>query len=123
MNPFTAMKKVFLFMVSIVTFSRGKGMVADEVLRAAHIAVENRAIIIDVRTTSEYMSGHIKNSINIPLQQIEQHFKGMVSNDTEIVVYCRRGNRSQVAARYLEQKGYKVYDVATQKEWERAYRK
>ena len=110
-------------MVSIVTFSKGKGMVADEVLRAAHVAVENRALIIDVRTTQEYTSGHIENAINIPLQQIERHFKEMLPNDKEIVVYCRRGNRSQIAARFLQRQGYTVYDVATQKEWERTYKK
>ncbi|MFT7003235.1 MAG: phage shock protein E [Sulfurimonas sp.] len=42
-----------------------------------------------------------------------------LKKNKEIVVYCRTGSRSRMSAKLLRNKGWVVYDVATQGEWER----
>ncbi len=67
--------------------------------------VKNGAYLVDVRTPEEFSSGHVKGSVNIPLDQLPQHldkFKGK----SHIVVFCRSGNRSGQAKAFLNQQGF-----------------
>jgi len=112
------MKTYILIIFLLLTFIAGCSKVSDETLRAAHKAVENGAIILDVRTTKEYKKKHINKAINIPLQELHNMYVSL-AKDKEIVVYCRSGSRSSTATKLLRKKGYTVYDVATQADWER----
>ncbi|MEA1956302.1 MAG: rhodanese-like domain-containing protein [Campylobacterota bacterium] len=92
--------------------------VSDEDLLKAREAVKNGAIIVDVRSRHEFLSKHVKGATNLPIDDI---MKGNINlpKDKEIVVYCRRGNRSRESAKVLIKLGWTVYDVATQSDWER----
>nr|WP_245345185.1 rhodanese-like domain-containing protein [Flavobacterium sp. CG_23.5] len=64
------------------------------------------AFLVDVRTPAEFAEGHVKGSINIPLDQVPNQlakFKGK----EQIIVFCRSGNRSGQAKMILEQNGFK----------------
>ena len=65
--------------------------------------IDKGAVLIDVRTTEEYAEGHIKNAINIPLDQIDTI---NYPKDEVIIVYCASGIRSNEAANKLLDKGY-----------------
>ena len=71
------------------------------------------AVLIDVRSASEYAEGHLDNSINLTVDTIGVNIEKMVSDkNTKIIVYCRSGNRSATAANTLINLGYKnVYDL------------
>lgn len=76
---------------------------------------QDNLVIIDVRTNEEYKEGHIKNSINIPVDNIE---KINYRKDTKIVLYCRSGNRSNQAALKLKSLGYEnIYDMGGINYW------
>ncbi len=66
----------------------------------------NGAILIDVRTPEEYFNGHIENSINIPLQEIDKALKIIQNKDVPIFVHCRSGARSSQATSILKKMGY-----------------
>ena len=66
----------------------------------------NESIIIDVRTTQEFMSGHVEGSKNIEWQEILS-IKNIINKDQKIFLYCRSGNRSQKATNILLDIGYK----------------
>ena len=69
---------------------------------------ENNYIIVDVRTPDEYNEGHLKDAINIPVDEIEEN----IFNKTKtILVYCRSGNRSKTAYNSLTKMGYTAYDM------------
>ena len=54
-------------------------------------------ILLDVRTVSEYQSGHIKDSINIPHDQLIQNIDVLDQyRNQPIVVFCRSGRRAQL---------------------------
>lgn len=68
--------------------------------------IKNGAAIIDVRSKSEFASGHVKGSVNIPLEQIPASIEKLKKHD-QIIVCCRSGNRSGQAKRVLESKGFR----------------
>ena len=68
---------------------------------------ESDYIIVDAREQSEYDEGHIKGAIVIPYTEIEQKAEEMLPNkDRLILVYCRSGRRSKIAAQSLANMGY-----------------
>lgn len=67
--------------------------------------IENGAIIIDVRTKSEYDSGHIKNSKNIPLDKIHSKIEEIKKLNKPIITCCRSGMRSGQANSILKSEG------------------
>ena len=115
------MKNKFLYalgVISMLALFGGCSKVSDEDLRAARVAADNGAIVIDVRTREEFNAKHVQNAVNLPIHLLERYY-AQIPKDKEIIVYCRTGSRSRAAAEFLEKKGRKVYDVATQEEWER----
>ena len=73
--------------------------------------VENlspNALIIDVRTPSEYTSGHIDKAINIPYDVIGFKINAVTSEkDREVLLYCQSGRRSGIALKTLKDLGYR----------------
>lgn len=64
-------------------------------------------ILLDARTQKEYDEGHIKNSVLIPFNELEERYSELnAEKDSEIIVYCRTQNRSQIAAKILLSLGY-----------------
>ena len=77
--------------------------------------IEQGAFLVDVRTTSEFAQGHVKGSVNIPLDKIAEkldQFEGRKN----IIVFCLSGGRSTQARLILEKNGFtNVIDGGT---WE-----
>ena len=68
---------------------------------------ESGYIIIDARTQSEYDEGHIPGAILIPEYEIaDRAEKELPDKDQLILVYCRSGRRSKIAAEGLVKLGY-----------------
>ena len=66
--------------------------------------INNNALLVDVRSPMEFNSDKVKGSVNIPLDQIQNHlakFKGK----NNIVVFCRSGARSSQAKSILDRNG------------------
>lgn len=68
---------------------------------------EEGYVILDVREQDEYDAGHISGAILIPYTQIEAKANEMLPDkDQLILVYCRSGRRSKIAAEALAELGY-----------------
>ena len=68
---------------------------------------ESGYIIIDARTQEEYDEGHISGAILIPEYEIaDRAEKELPDKDQLILVYCRSGRRSKIAAEELVKLGY-----------------
>lgn len=64
-------------------------------------------IILDTRTQEEYEEGHIPGAILIPHDQIKESAEVLLPDkDQLILVYCRSGRRSKLAAQDLLSLGY-----------------
>ncbi|MFT3884965.1 MAG: rhodanese-like domain-containing protein [Flavobacteriales bacterium] len=69
----------------------------------------NGATILDVRTKGEYAEGHVKGSLNIPLDRLAEEIK-RVPKGKKVITCCRSGARSGMAVRILEQHGLEAYN-------------
>ena len=68
---------------------------------------EKDYIIIDARTQSEYDEGHIPGAILIPEYEIAERAEKEIPNKRVLIlVYCRSGRRSKIAAEELVKLGY-----------------
>ena len=73
---------------------------------------DKELIVLDVRTPEEVAAGKIENSINTPVQVLEQRINELKPyKSKEIIVICRTQNRSAVAVDILKQSGYNAKNV------------
>ena len=80
------------------------------------IQKEENAMLIDVRTKEEYEEKHLKDAINIPYDKITETLStyGTIDYDIPIIVYCKSGTRSNMAAEALREEGYKnIYNLGS----------
>jgi rhodanese-related sulfurtransferase len=68
--------------------------------------VKDGAVILDVRSKGEYAGGHIKGSINIPVDQLKANLNRFPNKDKAIITCCASGMRSGSAKGILESSGY-----------------
>ena len=81
------------------------------------------AIIVDVRTPEEFAQAHVQGARNIPVQELARRFNELGSDKhVPVVLYCRSGARSAVAAKLLRDHGFtQVTDIGAMGNWD-AYR-
>jgi phage shock protein E len=72
--------------------------------------LQEGAIIIDVRSPQEYDQGHISESINIPLGNINARSADLQARKVPIILCCASGMRSGQAAGMLKSKGITCYN-------------
>lgn len=73
--------------------------------------------LIDVRTPQEFAAGYIPTAANVEYQNIADYMAD-VQRDELVVLYCRTGNRSSIAARTLRQMGFtNVVDFGAITRW------
>jgi phage shock protein E len=68
--------------------------------------VKEGAIIVDVRSKTEYASGHIKGAINIPVDRLPENQDKLGGKQKAIITCCASGMRSASAAKWLLSQGY-----------------
>ncbi|HET7732772.1 MAG TPA: rhodanese-like domain-containing protein [Paludibacter sp.] len=68
--------------------------------------VSDGATIIDVRTKSEYASGHIQGSVNIPLDKLVSNLNKLKGKNKAIITCCASGARSASAKGILTSHGF-----------------
>lgn len=67
--------------------------------------IANGAVIVDVRSSGEYASEHLKKSINIPLDTLKAKL-GKLKKDTPVITCCASGMRSGMAKKMLLTNGF-----------------
>jgi phage shock protein E len=68
------------------------------------------AKIVDVRSPQEYKTGHVKGSVNIPLDRIRSEVAGLKKAGKPIILCCASGMRSGNATSILEAEGLEAYN-------------
>ncbi len=96
------------------------GFVAGGLLRGDHPQVDVETVVtaplaeqpflLDVRAPQEFASGHIKGSLNIPVDDLRSRLNEL-PRDRKIAAYCQVGIRGYLATRILLQAGYPAVNV------------
>ncbi|MGL6174968.1 MAG: rhodanese-like domain-containing protein [Cellulosilyticaceae bacterium] len=94
----------------------GQDVTAQE---AKEIITEQKGILLDIRSKEEYEEKHIEGCMLIPVAalafEVEEHIEDY---DTPIVLYCRSGRRTKIAAIILNDLGYNnIYDLGSIDNW------
>lgn len=64
-------------------------------------------LIIDVRSPGEFATGHVRGSLNVPLDRLAQDIASHVPDKaTPVILCCASGGRSGMACSYMQQMGY-----------------
>ena len=112
------MKKVVLLLLLAVMMLTACGQDKENDREAVYVNItaeeakrimdsQEGYIILDVREQDEYDAGHIPGAILIPYTQIEEKAEKVLKDkDQLILVYCRSGRRSKIAAEALVELGY-----------------
>lgn len=80
--------------------------------------VEN-AFLLDVRSESEFANGHVKGSVNIPMNLLSQKID-FLKTKQPIVVFCQSGMRAGMAKALLNKSG--ITDVTNIGGWQKLNR-
>ena len=75
----------------------------------AEQAIQEADILLDVREPDEYAAGHLAGAVNIPRGVLEFRLSAdpaLVASDRPLLVYCKSGGRSALAAKALQDMGY-----------------
>lgn len=76
-------------------------------------ALQRGAKIVDVRTPQEFKGGHVKGSVNIPLNTINGHIDKLRKEGKPVVLCCASGMRSGQATSTLQQHGIEAYNAGS----------
>ena len=64
-------------------------------------------LIIDVRSPGEFATGHVRGSVNIPLDPFADDIaKAVPDKSASVILCCASGGRSGMACNYMQQMGY-----------------
>lgn len=87
--------------MGLLSFLFGSG---NNKLENIKIALNAGALIVDVRSSTEYASGHVTGSINMPLPTLQSGLKKL-KNASSVVLCCRSGARAASAQSILSSQG------------------
>ncbi|MDL2209504.1 rhodanese-like domain-containing protein [Desulfovibrio sp. OttesenSCG-928-O18] len=114
---------ILSFVLPGMVFGGGDGAAAYKKLSAAQAkAIMDSGepyILLDVRTEKEFQDRHIKGATLLPYTEIKNRAASeLADKETPILIYCRSGRRSAIAAKDLIRIGYtKVYDFGGINDW------
>jgi rhodanese-related sulfurtransferase len=87
-------------------------------VQAARRLVAGGIKVVDVRTPAEFAAGHVPGAVNIPLEEVERRHAEIGPPATPVLVYCRTGRRSGLAAQALRTRGFdRIYDLQAWDLW------
>lgn len=94
-------------------------------LEAAQLVRQKKAVLVDVREPAEWAGGVAQKAVLLSFDDLTsarlqwQPFLKQVG-DREIILYCRSGSRSGVAARILSAEGFRAANAGSLRAWHRA---
>lgn len=95
-----------LWILFFVTESRRGGRALDP-QEVTHKMNRENALVVDVRSESEFREGHIPGSINIPYAQLQERISELRdAGERPVVLVCALGNHSSAAGKMLRQQGF-----------------
>ncbi|MDG2421564.1 MAG: rhodanese-like domain-containing protein [Gammaproteobacteria bacterium] len=94
-------------LVAIVLHQKKNSATAVTPQRAIMLINREEGVIVDVREKKDFDTGHIVDSINIPLAKIKQRATELKKhNQKPVVVVCKLGQHSGEAAKLLQESGH-----------------
>lgn len=114
------MKKAILVVVMafVGTFAFAQTRVGPQDVQNL-LGTKPAPLVLDVRTPQEFSGGHLAGARLLPYDQItaESAERILGARGSSVIVYCRSGHRSGIAAQTLTKLGYRVFDLGALSQW------
>lgn len=109
----TAFIVISLMLIYSFIGNRLRGFGSTAPAEAIRLINRENAVVLDVREENEFLSGHIVNSIHIPLNFLKERLADLEKHKGKpIIVGCRSGQRSATACSLLKKQGFEqVYNL------------
>ncbi|PLA74771.1 sulfurtransferase [Hydrogenovibrio sp. SC-1] len=79
---------------------------------------EQNAQLVDVRTPEEFAMSQLPGAVNLPLHEIHITAETKLDKNLPVIVFCRSGQRSQMAMQLLQSFGFgSVYNMGPYQAW------
>ena len=105
-NPLLVLAWVFTLMMLIFTERQKSGKSASPA-EATRMINKEDAVVLDIRAKKEFGVGHIANSVNIPLAEMDRRISELNAHKQKpIIVVCNMGQTAGTACRKLKAAGF-----------------
>jgi rhodanese-related sulfurtransferase len=112
--------KLFLALAALV----GAVVLASQLVFRSRAAEARRwvaqesALLLDVRSESEFAAGHLPGAVNVPVSRLAAQMNTLGDKGRPVVVYCASGVRSTRAASLLREAGFsRVLNLGNMSAW------
>lgn len=79
---------------------------------------QQNAQLVDVRTPEEFTMSQLPGALNLPLHEIHMTAETQLDKDRPVIVFCRSGQRSQMAMQILQSQGFSsVHNMGPYQAW------
>ena len=87
--------------------------------QAMALIKDKNALVVDVRETEEFSTGHLPGAKHVPRGYLESRIEGVVPDHSQrVILYCASGGRSALAGKALQDLGYQdVRNLGAFKDW------
>jgi phage shock protein E len=100
------------FVILLFAIFKRSGKISSS---SAQSYLKSGALLVDVRSPGEFNSGHLPDALNLPFQDIEAPLPPRFEDLNQVMLlHCRSGMRSMVAAKKLQRMGYtRAYNLGS----------
>ena len=102
--------RAFFFLLAVLLVSgcteKDQAPEGQTIEEFAWAAIDNGALLVDVRSPSEFNADHLPGALNIDHEEIVARAAELGDKDRVIIVYCWSGRRSGLAKDWLTKKGF-----------------
>ena len=100
----------FTLLVLLIILEMKRGGAALEAQQAVRMMNHDQAIVLDVRKTADFRSGHIAGARNLPYAQLKERLHTLDNlKDRPLIVACATGSTARSVAEQLKAQGFQAY--------------
>ena len=109
---FVAFSLLLLCIFILIVYEGRKGGRRIDTNEVTRLINKEEAIVIDIRSSNEFSSGHITNAINIQPNKIDQQIDAIKApKESPIILVCKTGNNSRVVGSKLQKNGFQNINI------------
>ena len=98
---------LILCLIALIIYEGKKGGTKVDPVEATRLINREGAVVVDLRASEEFSTGHITGSINISAEKLEQQLNSMKhSKEAPLILVCKTGNNSKVVGGSLLRAGF-----------------
>ena len=98
---------LILCLIALIIYEGKKGGTKVDPVEATRLINREGAVVVDLRASEEFSTGHITGSLNVSAEKLEQQLNSIKhSKEAPLILVCKTGNNSKTVGGSLLRAGY-----------------